>query len=236
MWRSKVARVAKSVTLRAVETKCYQINGDNSGPGGGLLAIPLYSNGGSTSGATGPWLDFPLRYIDVADGITERNGNRITLKGMHIHAQIEGESAALGNTHVRISLAWVDPNSAVGSYVYQNLYDNAIAGSNTTTNAFLRHGTDANAVIRKVLYDKVFALNTGNLPTGGSLNSQIGQRLVRIHIPFHNKLYQFINAASGIGGEKEDLLMFATAFTPGQANTVRVANVRLYRKIYYKDP
>lgn len=236
VWRAKVARVAKAVTLKSSETKRYLIAGANTASGGAAAIIPLYSNGGSVSAATGPYVDYPLQYIDQGDGLTQRTGNRIILKGLHAHLQVEGDPNFLGNTHVRVTLAWVDPNFTLTPFTYQNLYLNAISASNTTTNAFIRHGTDNDTIIRKVVFDRVYAISTVNQSTGGTTVNQVPQRLIRINIPLHNRMYQFVNSGSGSGGEADDLIMFMSAYTPGRASTDPVANVRMNRKVYYKDP
>lgn len=236
VWRAKVARVAKAVTLKNSETKRYVIGGANTSNGGAGALIPLFSNGGTTSAATGPYVDYPLQYIDQGDNITQRTGNRIILKGLHAHLQVEGDPNNLGNTHVRVTFAWVDPNFSLTPFTYQNVYLNAITSNNTTTNAFIRSGVDNDSIIRKVVFDRVYALSTINLPTGGTLTNQVPQKLIRINLPLHNRNFQYVSSTSGSTGEADDLIMFMTAYTPGQANTVQVANVRMYRKVYYKDP
>jgi len=237
VWRAKVARVAKAVTLRNVETKRYTIGGANTTSGGAGALIPLYSNGGTTSAATGPYVDFPLLYIDQGDNLNQRTGNGIVLKGMHAHLQVEGDPSFLGNCHVRVTLAWIDPNYTSTPLSYQNVYLNAIGAYNTTTNSFIRHGTDNDSLIRKVVFDRVYSLATINSPaSGGSNTNNVPQKLIRINLAFHNKMFRYVSSTAGIGGESEDLIMFMTAYTPGRANTEQVANVRMYRKVYYKDP
>lgn len=236
-WRAKVARVAKNVTLRSSETKRYQTTGTNSAAGGDNTIIPLFSNGGSSSLSSGPFYDMPLRFIDPGDGITSRTGNRITLKGMHVYMQVEQDPTFLGNTHVRVSVVWIDPNQSPTALAFGNFYNNGVISALTTTQTPMRHGTDNDAIINKVIYDRVFALRTGEVATTSPDNTQqVSQKLIKFHIPFHNKLYQFVNSSTGIQGEKEDLVFIMTAYTPGRDGTNRVANVRLQRKIYFKDP
>lgn len=238
-WRAKVARVAKSVTLRTAETKRYIINGENTSAFGAGAIIPLFSNGGSSSLSSGPFVDFPLRFIDQGDGITQRAGNRIVLKGLHAHFQVEQDPTILGHTHVRIAMLWIDPNQVLSALTFGNWFIGSLLGTNpnTTTSAFFRTGTDNDGIINKVIYDRVFALTTGNAPTTSPDNvNQVGQKLIKVHIPFHNKMYQFINGTTGSQGEHEDLVMLMTAYTPGRDGTQQVANVRCFRKVYYKDP
>lgn len=228
--------MAKRVVLQNSETKRYVYGGVNTVPGGTIGSIPIFSNGGSVTGATQPFIDLPLLNIDAGDTNFLRTGNRIQMKGMHAHIRLEQELANIGNTHVRITFAWIDPNLVLSGITYGNLYLNAPTVANTTTNAFLRQGTDPDRIIRKVLFDRVYSLNTQNFPAGGTFVQQINQRLVRINIPFHNKLYQFTNAATAARGEDEDLVMFVTAFTPGFGDTDSVVQMNVSVKVYYKDP
>lgn len=237
-WTNRVARVAKRVVLKASETKRYTFLGPNTAVNGANTVIPLFSNGGATVGATGPFITAPLFFIDQGDTIQTRTGDRIILKGMHLKLQVEGDPNRLGNTHVRVSMAWIDPNLTLSSIVFQNLYLSAISTANTTTNAFIRQKTDNDRIIRRLVFDKVYSLAPTN-PLAASLTSfsQIPQRIIRIHIPFHNKMYQFINGSSGAAAENEDLIMFITAYKPGDtAGDTQVANVRMFGKVYFKDP
>lgn len=234
MWRAKVARVAKRVTLQNQETKLYEYVGVNTTPGGSLGLIPLYSNGGATSGSNAPYVDLPLDNID--QGVTEstRVGNDIVLKGMHIRATLENEVTAVANTQVRIILAWVDPNFTPSFTAANVLYLPAAAGNNVIT-AQIKGPTHQDSIMRKVVMDRTFMVRPGNIVSGGSATQQIMNTMVKMNIPLHNKKYQFISGTAGIGGEKEDLVMFVFAFAPSYVNTQPVVNMRFTNRIYYKD-
>lgn len=235
VWRAKVARVAKNVTLRNQETKLYEYIGANSGSGGSSALIPLYSNGGSTSGSNIPYSDAPLFNIDVGTDKNKRVGNEITLKGMHIRASFENDPANVGITQARVILAWIDPNFSVSSISAANiLYIPSATGNNVLT-AQLKGPTHQDTIIRKVVVDRVFNIAPGNQVTSGTVNNQIRHVLFKMNVKFHNKKYQFISATNGIAGENEDLVMFVFAFQPGLTNTAQVLNLRFTNRIYYKD-
>lgn len=235
VWRAKVARVAKSVTLRNQETKYYEYIGANTGVGGSSGLIPLYSNGGATSGSNIPYSDLPLDFIDVGGQKNQRIGNQITLKGMHIRGSFENDPASVGMTQARVILAWIDPNFSVSSISAGNLlYLPAATGNNVLT-AQLKGPTHQDTIIRKVVMDRIFSIEPGNSVTSGGVNNQIRHKMFKINVPFHNKKYQFISGTAGINGEHEDLVMFMFAFQPGAVNTQQVLNVRITNRIYYKD-
>lgn len=235
MWRSKVARVAKRVTLQNQETKLYEYIGANTGTGGSSALIPLYSNGGSTSGSNIPYTDTPLRNIDGGTDKNKRIGNEIILKGMHIRAEIENDPSNVGMTQVRMILAWIDPNFTISSISAANILYIPSATGNSVLAAQLKGPTHQDSIIKKVVFDRVINVFPGNQVIGGTNLQQINPRMVKINVPFHNKKYQFISTTNGILGELEDLVLFVFAFQPGVINTGQVANMRFTNRVYYKD-
>lgn len=234
MWRAKVARVAKNVTLRNQETKCYEYIGLNVTPGGDQQAIPLFSNAGSVSGVPSPYRDLPLDNIDQGTARNQRIGNVITLKGMHMKLGFQIDPNVSLHTLIRVVIGWIDPNLA--SVSNANLLRNpAVAGTNVIQ-AQLVGPTEPDTILRKVLVDRVYDVRIGEAPFT-ILNNipQIVERHIKLHIPFHNKKYQFVSGATGIGGEMEDLAMFVWGYGVSQANTVQVANMYVNNRIYYKD-
>lgn len=233
-WRSKVARVAKTVTLRNQETKCYEYTGANTTVGGSLGVIPLFSNGGSTSGVASPYQDLPLDNIDQGTNRNQRVGNVITLKGMHLKMGLQCDPNACLHTLVRVIIGWVDPNFTAISNA--NIYRNSAVAGNNVIQALLKSPTEPDTIFKKVLVDRVYDVRIGEQPFN-ALNTvpQLVERHIKIHIPFHNKKYQFISGTAGIGGEQEDLYVFVSAYAPSQNNTVQVANMFINNRIYYKD-
>lgn len=239
VWRAKVARVAKRVTLQNQETKCYPWVGVNSAAGGTFGIIPLYSNAGSTSGVAAPYIDLPLDNIDT--GVTKgtRVGNDITLKGMTMHLQFQQDENNTFPTKIRVMMCWVDPNFSTSSILTSTLLENAAVAGNDVITALIRGPNRPDSIIRKVVMDRVYSVNTMNapyLPTAPATNvNRIGTHNAKLNVRFHNKKYQFINVAAGSNGEKEDLMMFVWGWAPGQANTVQVANMKVAARVYYKD-
>lgn len=234
VWRAKVARVAKNVTIRNQETKLYEWIGVNSSVGGSTAVIPLYSNGGSSSGVASPFQDLPLDNIDQGTGKNQRLGNQITLKGMHLRFQFEQDPNNQFFTQARVVIGWLDPN--FGSVSLANVFYLSTVAGNNTVNAFVKGPTHQDTVFRKVLVDRIINLPLQQEPYTKVVTPQtLLSKVVKMDIPFHNKKYQFISGTVGINGEHEDLWMFVTAYAPGQSNATQVANMRVCGRIYYKD-
>lgn len=235
VWRAKVARVAKRVTLQNQETKYYEYVGVNGTVGGTLGLIPLYSNGGSISGSNAPYADLPLDNIDVGDNKNQRSGTVITLKGMHIRGSFENDPNNLGNLQVRVILGWIDPNFNISGITAANiLYLPAAAGS-TVLDAQIKGPTAVDSIFKKVIVDRTFNVSPGNPVASATALNQVRRHGFKMNVAFHNKKYQFISNTNGIGGESEDLAMFVFAFQPGFVNTQQVGNLRINNRVYYKD-
>lgn len=234
VWRAKVARVAKNVTLKNQETKYYEYVGSNTATGGAGTVIPLYSNGGSTSGSQAPFSDLPLINIDQGSGKSQRLGSQITLKGMHMRLNLQQDPNNQYFTQVRIIVAWTDPNFS--TITAGNLFHSPAVAGNQVIAAQLKGPTHQDSILRKVLVDRVFNLSVGNAPYSASnLLQTLTNRVQKINIPFHNKKYQFISGTAAILGEHEDLRVFMFAYSPGIANTIQVSNVYMNNRVYYKD-
>lgn len=233
-WRAKVARVAKNVTIRNQETKYYEWTGVNSTVGGTGALIPLFSNSGSSSGATIPFSDLPLDNIDQGPGKNQRLGTQITLKGLHMRMRFVQDPNNVFFTQVRVVLGWLDPN--FGSVSLSNIFNLPTLPGNDVIQAFIKGPTHENTVFRKVLVDRVINLPVQNAVPGASTGVQaLLSKTVKINVPFHNKKYQYISGTIGVNGEHEDLWLFVTAVGVGQANTVQVANMGINGRVYYKD-
>jgi len=233
VWRAKVARVAKSVTLKNQETKLYEYIGSNSGVNGSSGLIPLYSNGGDTSGSNAPHQHLPLKYINVGTDEQSRIGNKITLKGMRLRFAIENDGTYVGMTQVRIICAWLDPNFT--TITAGNLLYVPSATGNNVVVAQMKGPTHENSVIRRVVFDRVVNVYPGNIVSGAAPVNQNHHVLKTFNVNFHNKKYQFVNESVGQTGELDDLYIFMFAYAPGQINTTQVANVRFTGRVYYKD-
>lgn len=212
----------------------YEWIGVNNTVGGSGAVIPLYSNGGSSSGVASPFQDLPLDNIDQGAAKNQRLGTQITLKGMHLRFQFENDPNNQFFTQARIIVGWLDPN--FGSVSSANLFYLPSVAGNTTVSAFLKGETHIDSVFRKVVVDRVVNIPLMNEPYTKTVTPQtICSKIVKMDIPFHNKKYQFISNTAGINGEHEDLWMFITAYAPGQSNLTQVANVRVCGRVYYKD-
>lgn len=233
VWRAKVARVAKTVTLRNLETKLYEWTGKNSALNGAGTLITLYSNGGDTSGSNAPFQTLPLQFINPGTDEQSRIGNQITLKGMKLRFLFENDPAYTGITYVRIIVGWIDPNLTTvtaGNLLYQP----ALAGTNIISQ-MLKGPSHENSVLRRVVVDRLITLAPGNQVSGGAAVNQIRPVVVKVNANMHNKKYKFVNESAAQFGEQEDLYLFMFAFSPGQINTQIVANARLNGRVYYKD-
>ena len=233
-WRAKVARVAKNVAVKNQETKYYEWTGVNNSVGGSGAIIPLFSNSGSSSGATIPFSDLPLDNIDQGTAKNQRLGTQITLKGLHLRMRLEQDPNNTFYTQVRVILGWLDPN--FGSVSLANIFNLPTLPGNNVVQAFIKGPTHENTVFRKVLVDRLINLPVQNTAFGATTAVQsLISRVVKVNVPFHNKKYQFISGTAGINGEHEDLWLFVTAYSPGQGSTVQVANMGINGRVYYKD-
>lgn len=235
VWRAKVARVAKRVTLQNQETKCYEFSGTNTVATGNKSQIQLYSNGGVTSASTTAYWDLPLQYIDQSLTVTGRVGNEITLKGMHLRCLLIQDPTNQYPVYFRIIVGYVDPN-LTGITIGNLLTDYNSGSANNVINSQIRGPTRPGSVLRKVLVDRVYKVEQSPIGTTGATSiNTLGTRMVKFNIPLHNKKYKFISSTSGADGEQEDLSVFMFAWSQGQANTVIVGNVQPTYAIYYKD-
>lgn len=235
-WRAKVARVAKRVTLQNQETKCYSFVGANTTSGGTGLSIPIFSEAGSTTGVASPYIDLPLDNIDAGTGQTQRIGTHIILKGMQYNMEFQQDPNNLFQTKIRVIVAWIDPNFNISTITNGNVLDSPQLAGNSVINAQLKGPSRPDTIMRKVVSDRTFVINTGNAPISTASNvPRLSTRHVKMRVPFHNKNYQFINTSGGAGGEKEELAVFVFGWAAGQVNTVQVSNLKVSARVYYKD-
>jgi len=221
MWRAKVARVAKNVTLRNLETKRIGFN--------------LISNMTQSAGATGA---IGLAQNNIMFGLIqgtgrqERIGNMITLKGIHFKFNWDSVGQAnLSNTvHIRVSLFKVDPfllSAGVAAFTRDQLFIDGATAARPMANLYVRGQNEDQAVIQKVYFDRVFTFNP-------SLSLAVNAKHFRVMVPMHNMKFKFASNTSG-SGDDFDLVLVTQAWVAGSATDDDTGTVITDYRIYYKD-
>lgn len=211
-WKAKVARVAKSVTLRNLETKRYS---------GDITQTLIYKNGGPTAASTNAFTIFPLRNIAVGTDEGSRIGNQITLKRMNWRFVFD--NILLADVKFRVTMGWIH-NADLSTIPLTEVY----IGGGDISSRFVRRPLDPFALFTSVIHDKVYRLDQDYV------NEPI-RRNVDIHIPMHNKKHNYSTNASN-GGATEELVCIVTATDYiGVDLADDVGLVDGFFRVWYKD-
>lgn len=218
-WKAKVARVAKSVTLKNVETKRVH-----------SLGGPFYSN---QLDVTTPGVGYiENAMLSMLQGSTQNDflGREIILKGMKkrfnfSNTLVDGPD---NQAAVRISCFKVVPYETLSALTVSQLYISGAGCYNQPPLWIVRSHNEPNNIVRAVYYDKVHYIRPSYLA------GQLHQTKVSINIDFHNMKFKFATDAA-ITGSEFDIIWVVTSYKPN--NSVTQKNVQFYEQqdIYYKD-
>lgn len=212
MWRAKVARVAKGVALRNLETKNLTVD---------IGLATIYKDGGDVISNSTPWSSYPLRNISIGTGAVDVIGDEVTLKQFNIHLMLRNASATSLNSHFRVMVGWFLPNvTSIGN-------NWRIGTGGDATSAFIRTPNDQLTIWKKLIHDRVY-------PVDSLISGVTAMRDVRINLKMHNKKYTF--DPSSKFGTKDDLVILVTASTPtGTPLTNPAGSIDGYYRVWYKD-
>lgn len=213
VWRAKVARVAKNVALRAQETK--QITLD-------IFPTTVYKDGGATSGQTTPFTVYPLRNVIQGTSNDDMIGDQITLKGINLRLNWRNSSASQTVSYVRVMVGWINPNvTTIGQNWRMGTAGDAVS-------AFLRRPSDADAIWKKVLVDRIYSVKS-------ILTGVDNMGLMNIQVPLHNRKYEF-SETTPFAGVHDDLVILVTCSSPGGVTlTTGVGVIDGFVRFWYKD-
>lgn len=221
MWRAKVARVAKNVAIRNLETKRIGFN---------VISNVTQSAGASTALALGQ--------TNIMFGLTQgvgraqRIGNQITLKGINFKFTWDSVGQAnLSNTvHIRVSLFKVDPfllTAGVANFTRDQLFIDGATVARPMANLYVRGANEDQGVIQKVYFDRVVTFN----PT---LSVAVSAKHFMVKVPMHNMKYKYASDSSG-NGDEYDLVLVTQAWVAGSAKDDDTGTIITDYRIYYKD-
>lgn len=221
MWRAKVARVAKNVTLRNLETKRIGFNVVNN----------VTQSAGAT-GAIGLGQSNIMFGLIQGVGRAERIGNQITLKGINFKFNWDSVGQAnLSNTvMIRVSLFKVDPfllTAGVATFTRDQLFIDGATSARPMANLYVRGSNEDQGVIQKVYFDRIVTLNP-------SLSVAVNSKHFTVKVPMHNMKYKFASNSSG-NGDEYDLVLVTQAWVAGSATDDDTGTIITDYRIYYKD-
>lgn len=212
VWRTKVARVAKSVALRNLETKNFTVD---------IAAQTLYKDGGNVISNPAPLAIYPLKLIVNGTGPNDALGDEVTLKMINWRFMFRNASSVSVNSRVRIMIGWLKPNVvSIGNNWRIGTFGDSVS-------AFIRQPNDEVAIWKKLLWDKSYACNS--MITGTNQFTDI-----HINMKMHNKKYSYDTASKN--GTNEDLVALVTASIPDGTTLESITGfIDGYARIWYKD-
>lgn len=121
-----------------------------------------------------------LLHIDEGDGVGNREGRKIMLKGIHIKAHFEsGNTSAAANMYFRMLVLRLPNNVGLGS----DSLNTALANGTFTATSFYPRDTDR---IYNVLYDKIFTIQGAQSATGGlPITNKFMDKYIKVNKPVY---------------------------------------------------
>lgn len=216
VWRSKVARVAKNVTLRNLETKRIGAN---------VITNTVQAQGfAGTISATNT-----MSIITQGTAKGQRVGDMITLKGMTFKFLYANTGAISPNNTcmMRVSLFKIDPYLTVSSLTRDQFFIDGATAARPVASMFVRGPNEDTSIVQKTYFDKVFTF----VPAIANVNNA---KHFTVNVPMHNTKFKFQSAAVD-AGDQFDIVLVVQAWISGAAAGDDTGEIITDYRIYWKD-
>jgi len=186
----------------------------------------LYKNGGNSTTVQAPFLISPLTTIDVGTSPEQRIGGSITLQALQVKLGFTSIYTINDPMYVRVSILRVDPYMVQPINMTQ-IYamGNGAVSSYNCCLAPLRTQVGDLSIIQHVYHDKVYRVSRG-------ISTSQDYRYINIFQKLHNKKFEYGSTSSG---DKDDIFIFVSAFSPAGANLAQLGTVQFVTKTWFKD-
>lgn len=183
-----------------------------------------------TSTSTIPYQDNALNIMVQGIGDAQYLGTVVTLKGINRRWYFTNYQAINPDApcSFRICLFKVEPNLTLGSVTLSQLFVTSASTFGPVNLPKIRRQGEDNAIIQKVMYDRVF-----HMPVG-AISAQPLHKAVSCHVNLHNMKQRF-KADTLVTGTDYDLLWVVLSHNVSNAAAAVNLSVLSQDEVYFKD-